>query len=71
MIHGARNEALRRWQKSSHSSSGSCVEMSQDGTDVLVRDSKNPSQQFLRFNRQEWIAFLAGAKDGEFDHYVG
>jgi hypothetical protein len=32
-----------------------------------VRDSKNPTGPALIFTPGEWDAFLAGAKDGEFD----
>lgn len=69
MNHGARNHAARTaWQKSSLSGATGCVEVCTDGTDVLVRDSKNPGQPFLRFTPIEWIAFLGGTKAGEFDH---
>jgi hypothetical protein len=32
-----------------------------------VRDSKDPTGPILRFTREEWAAFLGGAKEGEFD----
>ena len=59
--------------KSSYSDSGSnpetCVNVDLDGPDdtVLVKDSKDPDGPVLVFNHAEWEAFLAGAKDGEFD----
>ena len=34
---------------------------------VGVRDSKNPTGSVLFFTYAEWDAFVAGAKDGEFD----
>jgi hypothetical protein len=56
------------WRKSSLSfSNGNCVEVRGDGATVLVRDSKNPGGTVLRFTRDEWIAFLGGARNGEFD----
>jgi hypothetical protein len=36
-----------------------CVEVGHDAGDVLVRDSKNPGTQPLRFTAEEWRAFLA------------
>jgi hypothetical protein len=56
------------FRKSSFSASGNCVEVGRerDGT-VMVRDTKNASQQALRFSRSEWIAFLSGVKCNEFD----
>ena len=57
-----------RWRKSSFSSS-SCVEAAPFGDGrVVVRDSKNPEQGFLLYERAEWQAFLAGVRNGEFDH---
>ncbi len=44
-----------------------CVEVQQIGHSVIVRDSKNPDGPTLSFSRDEWAAFLKGAKDGEFD----
>ena len=44
-----------------------CVEVGHDGDEVLVRDGKNPDGPVLVFTAAEWDAFLAGAKDGEFD----
>jgi hypothetical protein len=34
---------------------------------MAVRDSKHPDGPVLRFSAEEWRAFLAGAKTGEFD----
>jgi hypothetical protein len=57
-----------RWKKSSRSSgNGQCVEMADLGDAVAVRDSKDPNGPALIFTPCEWMAFLDGAKDGEFD----
>jgi hypothetical protein len=44
------------------------VTQRQDGS-IAVRDSKNRTdiQQELVYTRDEWVAFLRGAKAGEFD----
>ena len=44
-----------------------CVEVAIDRDEVAVRDSKHPSEPMLRFSREEWSAFVAGVKAGEFD----
>ena len=54
---------------SSFCSGGGCVEVgrSSDGP-VVVRDSKDPERgTSLVFTREEWMAFVAGVKAGEFD----
>ena len=50
---------------------GSCVEVSHVEDQVLVRDSKDPSQTPLSFTYSEWDAFIAGVKAGEFDRPNG
>jgi hypothetical protein len=47
------------WRKSSHSTSGSCTEVGQDGTVVLVRDSQLAESPVLAFDAVAWAAFLA------------
>ncbi|MDQ1293006.1 MAG: hypothetical protein QG608_887 [Actinomycetota bacterium] len=54
------------WFKSSFSGTGNCVEI-RVGEFVLVRDSKHKGVEPLRFTRDEWGAFIDGAKSGEFD----
>jgi hypothetical protein len=53
--------------KSSHCGGGECVEVGHGDDTVLMRDSKDPDGLVLTFTPSEWDAFLAGAKDGEFD----
>lgn len=58
------------WVKSTRSGpyTDNCVEIAFAGpNDIRVRDSKNPTGPVLMFNADEWDAFVAGAKDGEFD----
>jgi hypothetical protein len=43
------------------------VEVAFVGGAIAVRDSKNPIGPVLIFTPDEWDAFVAGAKDGEFD----
>jgi hypothetical protein len=54
---------------SSYCSVGACVEVGQtpDGR-MVVRDGKDPQRSAsLVFDRDEWRAFVAGVKAGEFD----
>ena len=57
-----------RWFKSSASAAGACVELAHlpEGG-VALRDTKNRSKAPHFYTRQEWAAFLIGAKNGEFD----
>jgi Domain of unknown function (DUF397) len=44
-----------------------CVEVAVVGDRVAVRDSKDRGGPVLLFTSDEWEAFLAGTRDGEFD----
>jgi hypothetical protein len=60
------------WQKSKHSNpNGACVEVARlpEGA-IAVRNSRFPGGPALVYTRAEIEAFLAGAKDGEFDHVL-
>jgi hypothetical protein len=59
----------KNWRKSSRSGpySDNCVEVAIGGDAVAVRDSKDRHGAVLVFTPAEWLAFLAGAKTGEFD----
>jgi hypothetical protein len=58
-----------QWQKSTRSGAygDNCVEVAFIDEAIAVRDSKDTTGPVLVFTRGEWDAFVAGAKDGEFD----
>lgn len=60
------------WTKSSLSlSNGNCVEVaSLPGDQIGVRDSKDAEGPVLKFTPDEWQAFLAGVRSGEFDRFA-
>ena len=57
-----------QWVRSRACSSDGCVEVAHlaEGS-VAVRDSKNTHLTAHYFDREEWVAFIAGVKNGEFD----
>ena len=59
----------RDWFKSSFSTPGGCcVEVRIDGDRIDIRDTKDAaSGPVLSYTADEWKAFIAGAKAGEFD----
>ena len=60
------------WQKSKHSNpNGACVEVAHlENGEIAVRNSRFPTGPALVYTQAEIAAFLAGAKDGEFDHVI-
>ena len=58
-----------RWRKSIISDTGGCVEVAYADGAVGVRDTKAQGiGPILEFNEREWRAFIAGARNGEFDY---
>lgn len=60
---------VKDWYKSSFSANEpSCVEtrFHADGS-VDVRNSNIPDSPVNHFTREEWVAFIEGARAGEFD----
>ena len=58
------------WRKSSYSngSGGDCVQVALRIPKVVaVRDSKNPDGPRLVFSHDQWRAFVAAVRTGEFD----
>lgn len=45
-----------------------CVAVAHKDDVVALMDTKNPKQPALHFNKEEWDAFVAGVKNGEFDY---
>ncbi|GAA3244577.1 DUF397 domain-containing protein [Dactylosporangium siamense] len=61
------------WQKSRRSNpSGNCVELAPlpDGAGFAMRNSRDPEGPALIYTYDEIAAFIAGARDGDFDNLL-
>ncbi|HEY9474490.1 MAG TPA: DUF397 domain-containing protein [Mycobacteriales bacterium] len=56
-----------RWRSGADDGTTGGVEIAFVDEVIVMRDSKHPAGPVLVFTRSEWDAFLAGAKDDEFD----
>ncbi len=56
------------WHRRTVCESGACVEVAVTGDAVMVRSSLDPEATPVTLSRDEWRAFLAGAKEGAFDN---
>lgn len=65
----AKSEIVGPWRKSTYSgANGNCVEIARTSIGgVAMRNSNRPDDGVVEFTTAELEAFLAGAKDGEFD----
>jgi hypothetical protein len=56
------------WVKARMSTSyGQCVQIASTASGVAMRDSKDPDGPILVYTRDEFEAFLGGARKGDFD----
>jgi len=58
------------WYTSLSCNAGQCVKVGASGQTVLIADSKTPNGPILKYSPDEWRAFLAGAKNGDFDNIL-
>ena len=64
---GGRSAGEPNWRAARRCDNGSCVEIGTLGKFVLVRSSADPDGTHISLGRNEWAAFVAGVKDGDFD----
>ena len=55
------------WRKSLRSAAVNCVEVAETPTTIGVRDSKDRNGPVLRYSPNQWLNFLVGVKNGDFD----
>ena len=57
------------WIRSGRCANSACVEVSATPDEVVVRNSTNPEGARVAFTHDEWIAFIGGVRDGDFDFH--
>jgi predicted secreted Zn-dependent protease len=57
------------WHISSLCDSGACVGVARYGEFIIIGNSSDPETSVSRFTKQEWNAFVAGVKLGDFDEF--
>jgi hypothetical protein len=55
------------WRISSACDGGTCIGVARQGDFIIIGNTGSPQDGVSRFTRQEWEAFLAGVKLGDFD----
>ena len=56
-----------RWRVARSCESGGCVGVARQGEFIVIGNTTNPDAPVPRFTQQEWDAFVAGVKLGDFD----
>jgi hypothetical protein len=58
------------WRIATMSQDTNCVQVRGDHDMIVIGNSRFPDGPFLSYTRDEWAAFLDGAKKGEFDDFA-
>ena len=58
------------WRIATISQDTNCVQVRSDDELIEIGNSRFPDGPFLSYTRDEWAAFLDGAKKGEFDDFA-
>ena len=70
--HNSKPGADLHWRRSSLCASSSCIEVAAlGGGGVAVRGSNPQGDTVITYSRDEWLAFIAGVKAGDFDGLAG
>lgn len=57
------------WRTAAKSGGTNCIRVARRNDVIVFSDSKDPTGPVLSYTRQEFDAFLDGAKGGEFDDF--
>jgi hypothetical protein len=55
------------WRRASFCASNECIEVAPHNNMIVMRNSREPRGQVLRYTAEEWRSFVRGIKAGEFD----
>jgi Domain of unknown function (DUF397) len=56
------------WHTARGCNGGSCIQVAASEDTIFIGDSKSPTGPVLSYSRDEWAAFAAGIRQGDFDH---
>jgi Domain of unknown function (DUF397) len=56
------------WYTARGCNAGSCVQVAASGDTIFIGDSKSPGGPVLSYSQDEWATFVAGIRQGDFDH---
>lgn len=64
------NSKQSPWRIAKMSGDSNCVQVRSDDDMIVIGNSRFPDGPFLSYTKDEWTAFLDGAKKGEFDEFA-
>lgn len=63
----SRGHKTLTWRTAISCDGGACVQVAVDDRAILIGNSRQPGAPVLEYTPDEWHAFVAGIKKGDFD----
>lgn len=58
------------WRVARDCDGGSCIRVAPHKGMIVIGDTKNPDGPVLSYSHDEWLAFVKGIRQGDFDDLV-
>lgn len=58
------------WRVARNCNGGNCIRVAPRADMIVIGDSKNPDGPMLSYSRSEWVAFVEGIRQGDFDDLI-
>ncbi len=55
------------WHTALSCDGGTCVQVAADQNTILIRNSQQPDGPLIEYTSEEWLEFVSGIKNGDFD----
>jgi Domain of unknown function (DUF397) len=55
------------WRVARDCDAGTCISVAPHKGMIVIGDTKNPDGPVLSYNHDEWLAFVRGIRQGDFD----
>jgi predicted secreted Zn-dependent protease len=67
MLHMPDNLGELSWRIARKCNSGHCVAVAAQGDQIVIASSKHLDGPVIAYSREEWVTFLEGVRQGDFD----
>jgi hypothetical protein len=67
MLHMPQSLGDLSWRVARKCNSGECVRVAAHGDEIVIGSSKHLDGPVITYSRAEWVAFVEGVRQGDFD----
>jgi len=67
MLHMPQSLGELSWRVARKCNGGSCVRVAAKGDEIIIGSTKHADGPVISYSRDEWVTFLEGVRQGDFD----